>query len=144
MGYLQEAAKHLPANGGYLGEDSHRAVLSSWWPQLIDDQIKLDDFGVTEFLLRGIARDRWTAGLFYGRGELYRARAKAEDFPKAAAYYRQAIAADPSFAASWRGLGLALLRGGDKSGGRKALRQYLEKSPSAPDRAMIAAMASGL
>jgi predicted Zn-dependent protease len=141
MDYLREAAAKLGRTGIDLGEDRHRRALASWWPQLIDDQIKLSEFGVTEFLLQSIARERWTAGLYYARGELYRSRAGKEDFAKAAGFYRNAIAVDPAVSESWRGLGLALLRGGDAMGGKKALKEYLKRNGSAPDRAIIAAMA---
>lgn len=144
MDYLRDAATRLGKTGTYVGEDRHRAALAPWWPQLIDDQIKLDDFGVTEFLLQSVARDNWTAGLYYAHGELYRARAGKTDFAKAASLYRSAIAKDSSLAESWRGLGLALLRGGDTVGGKKALREYLSRRGDAPDRAMIAVMADSL
>jgi beta-barrel assembly-enhancing protease len=144
MDYLRDAAGRLGNTGKYLGEDRHRAALAAWWPQLIDDQIKLDDFSVTEFLLQSVARDDWTAGLYYAHGELYRARAEKSDFAKAAGLYRSAIAKDKTLAESWRGLGLALLRSGDKMGGKAALREYLARRLDAPDKAIIAAMADAI
>ncbi len=141
MDYLRAAAAKLGKTGTELGEERHRRALAAWWPQLIDDQIKLADFSVTEFLLQSIARDRWTAGLFYARGELYRARAGKEDFAKAISFYRSAIGADPAMAESWRGLGLSLLRSGDAPAGKKALREYLKRRGDAPDKAIIASMA---
>jgi beta-barrel assembly-enhancing protease len=144
MDYLRDAAIKLGKTGNDLGEERHRRALAAWWPQLIDDQIKLSEFGVTEFLLTSIARERWTAGLHYARGELYRSRAGKEDFSKAISYYRSAIAADPTMAESWRGLGLALLRSGDALAGKKALTEYLKRRADAPDRAIISSMAENL
>ncbi len=141
MDYLREAALRLNIKNGDLGTERHRAVLSAWWPQLIDDQIKLNDFKTTEFLLESLARGKWTADLLYARGELYRARAKEDDFVKAAQFYRQAIKADPKVAESWRGLGFVLMRMGQKSEGQKALREYIARKPEASDHAMITAMA---
>jgi beta-barrel assembly-enhancing protease len=141
MDYLREAAANMGSKGDYLGEERYRKALASWWPQLIDDQIKLADFTVTEFLLESIAHERWTAGLHYARGELYRTRAKNDDFAKAIGFYRNAIAADPAFAASWRGLGLALLRNGEMAAGKKALREYLKREPNASDHLILAEMA---
>jgi beta-barrel assembly-enhancing protease len=141
MDYLSAAAAKLGKTGHDLGEDRYRRALAAWWPQLIDDQIKLTDFNVTDFLLKSIARDRWTAGLFYARGELYRSRAEKDDFAKAIAFYRSAIAAEPSMAESWRGLGLSLLRTGDAAAGKKALREYLKRKPDSSDRTIIASMA---
>ncbi len=140
MDYLRGAAAKIGKTGNDLGEDRYRRALSTWWPQLIDDQIKLTDFDVTEFLLKSIARDRWSAGLLYARGELYRSRAGKDDFAKAIAFYRSAIAAEPVLAESWRGLGLSLLRTGETQAGKKALREYLKRMPDASDRAIIASM----
>jgi beta-barrel assembly-enhancing protease len=144
MDYLRDAANKLGKTGVDLGEERHRRALAAWWPQLIDDQIKVSEFGVTEFLLKSIARDRWTAGLYYAHGELFRSRAGKEDFGKAISYYRSAIATDPAMAESWRGLGLALLRSGDAAAGKKALHQYLMRRADAPDRAIISSMADNL
>jgi tetratricopeptide (TPR) repeat protein len=141
MDYLRGAASKINGAGKDLGEDRYRQSLAGWWPQLIDDQIKLADFGVTEFLLKSIARDRWTAGLHYARGELYRARASKADFATAVSFYQSAIALDPGFAESWRGLGLSLLRQGDTNAGKMALKEYLARRVDAPDKALIAAMA---
>jgi beta-barrel assembly-enhancing protease len=141
MDYLRGAASRINGAGKDLGEDRYRQSLAGWWPQMIDDQIKLADFGVTEFLLKSIARDRWTAGLHYARGELYRARASKADFATAVSFYHSAIALDPDFAESWRGLGLSLLRQGDTNAGKKALKEYLARRVDAPDKALIAAMA---
>jgi tetratricopeptide (TPR) repeat protein len=143
MDYLRDAATKLGKTGTDLGEERHRRALAAWWPQLIDDQIKLSEFSVTEFLLTSIARERWTAGLYYARGELYRSRAGKADFTKATSYYRSAIAADPNMAESWRGLGLSLLRSGDAVAGKKALKEYLKRRIDAPDRAIISSMAEG-
>jgi tetratricopeptide (TPR) repeat protein len=116
-------------------------VISPWWPSLIEDQVKLSEFAATEYLLGSLARDGWTAGLLYARGELYRARGKKGDFESAESYYREAIGKDEALSESWRGLGLALLRQGKAEEGRKALRKYLANTPGAGDRAMIGMMA---
>jgi beta-barrel assembly-enhancing protease len=140
MEYLAVAATARRKEGQALGADRYRIAMARWWPQLIDDQIKLNKFAETEFLLGSIARGAWSADLHYARGELYRARAKDGDFATAAGFYKQAIAADPSLAESYRGLGFALLRSGAKDAGKNALMQYLNKRPDADDHAIIAAM----
>jgi beta-barrel assembly-enhancing protease len=143
MEYLRAAAIGKRTSGQTLGTESFRKAMAPWWPQLIDDQIKLNQFAATEFLLNSMARGNWTADLLYARGELYRARAKEGDFAKAADFYRQAIAADPSLAESYRGLGVALIRSGAKDEGKKALKQYLEKRPVSDDHDIISMMAGG-
>jgi predicted Zn-dependent protease len=72
------------------------------------------------------------------------ARLGKVDLPAAAARYRAAIALDPGCAAAHRGLGLALLRSGDRAGARAALRRYLELLPGAPDRPFVEAELQGL
>ncbi len=122
------------------GAETYRAAVAPWWPQLIDDQIKLNDFGGTDWLINELATDGWTPALLYARGELYRTRGRAEDLRQAASFYRRALAGDAP-AEAWRGLGLVSLRGGDAADGRKALRTYLARKPDAADRAMIAMLA---
>jgi beta-barrel assembly-enhancing protease len=143
MDYLTQAASKRTIPGHRTNQAEYRAALSKWWPQLIDDQIKLNDFGATNFLLEQLASDGWTPELLYAKGELHRARAKDDDFSKASEYYREAVAKQPLMAEAWRGLGLVLTRSGDVSAGKKALRKYLEIEPQAVDKALIKMMAGG-
>jgi beta-barrel assembly-enhancing protease len=143
MEYLRAAAIGKRNNGQTMGTDSYRKAMAPWWPQLINDQIKLNQFGATEFLLASMARGQWSADLLYARGELYRARGKDGDFASAIGYYRQAIAQDAGLAESYRGLGVSLIRSGSKDEGKKALKQYLEKRPQADDHGIVSMMASG-
>lgn len=123
------------------GRAVYRAALAPWWPALVDDQIKLNDFGGTDFVINKLASDGWTADLLYARGELYRTRGRPEDLITAAEAYRQAIAMPDAPAEAWRGLGLVELRGGRDLAGREALSTYLRKKPEASDRGMMAMMA---
>jgi beta-barrel assembly-enhancing protease len=138
----EQAAKIAVAGPVNNHAAAYRAVLAPHFATFVDDQIKLNDFGATEFLLAALAQDGWSSELHYMRGELYRARAQLEDFGVAATSYRAAIAMPDAPVESWRGLGLALLRSGDEPQGRAALKTYLQKKPDAADRAMIA-MLSG-
>lgn len=130
-----------PASGGFIGREEYRAALAPFWPALIDDQIKLNDFGGTDFLLAQLADGAWTGQLLFARGELYRTRGRPEDLTAAATFYRDANGRPDAPKESWRGLGLALLRLGQAEEGKAALRHYLELKPDASDRPMIAAMA---
>ena len=143
MEYLRTAATGKRSSGQTMGTDSYRRVMAPWWPQLINDQIKLNQFGATEFLLNSMARGKWSADLLYARGELYRARGKAGDFALAIGYYKQAISQDAMLAESYRGLGVSLMRSGSKDEGKKALKQYLEKRPMADDHGIVSMMATG-
>lgn len=143
MEYLRAAARRK-APSIDNGAERYRAAIARWWPRLIEDQVKLNDFAATEYLLAGMARGRWSADLLYARAELYRARGKAGDLALAERFYRQSAAADPRLAESWKGLGLVLLRQGRDAEGRRMLRRYLDHAPEAGDRAMIAAMAGDM
>lgn len=144
MQYLRAAATGKRTGAQTLGAESFRKAMAPWWPQLIDDQIKLSQFGATEFLLESISRGKWTAELLYARGELYRSRAKDGDFTKAIDFYRQATVKDPALAESWRGLGVTLIRTGAKAEGKKALLQYLKLRPEASDHGIVSSMAYAL
>ncbi len=144
MTALRAQAATLPTPGGVLDEAAYRQALASWWPQFFDDQLKLNDFGGGEFLLAQLASTGWTPELLYARGELYRTRGRPEDLDQAADFFRQAVQSPGAPAEAWRGLGLALLRRGDRSNGQAALKTYVQKRPDAPDRAMMVMLAGGL
>jgi beta-barrel assembly-enhancing protease len=135
------ADKQVVTGTQVVNREAYRSALAPYWSMFIDDQIKLNDFGATEFLLANLAKEGWTPELSYARGELYRSRGKPEDLKAAAGFYRAAINGKDPPSESWRGLGLALLRGGDTAGGQDALKTYLGKRPDATDRAMMAMLA---
>ena len=141
VAYLTTQAAAVPAGTRFTGAAEYRAALSTWWPQFVDDQIKLNDFGATEFLLTKLAADGWTPDLLYARGELYRSRGAAGDMARAAGFYAEAIAGGSTVPEARRGLGLALLKTGDDERGRAALAEYLKAKPDAGDRAMMAMLA---
>jgi len=141
--YLRERSAQLALDNGFDGAAEYRAALGRWWPTFFDDQIKLNDFGGTEFLLGALAGQGWSSDLLYARGELYRARGADGDFARAAQFYQQAIDRGDALPESWRGLGLAQLRLGDRAAGQASLRTYLELRPYAGDTAMIGMLAGG-
>ncbi len=141
MKYLRDAALAVGAKKSYAGISEFRHEMRPWWPMLIDDQIKLNDFGTTEFLLSQLAGKTWTDELLYARAELYRARGKKNDFVQAIGFYRQAVALGTQLPENWRGLGLALIRSGKIEEGKMHLKTYLAKAPNALDRDLITSMA---
>lgn len=143
MTYLAREAQALGGSETFEGVQEYRAALQPIWPMLIDDQIKLNDFGASEFILSNLARGDWTGPLLFARAELYRARSKGGDLLTAETLYRQALARDDAPAAAWRGLGLVLTRTGQQKDAAAALDEYLKRNPDASDRAMLAAIAAG-
>lgn len=119
------------------GADRYAAALASWLPSFLDDQIKLNDFGASDFIIQRLAEPGWTATLWRARGDLFRMRGAQRDLMNAADYYAKAAALDPKMAEAQRGLGLSLIKTGRVTEGRAALQQYLVLQPAAPDAAMI-------
>ncbi len=122
------------------GAARYREALAPWLPQLLDDQIKLNDFGASEYIIQALAEGGWTAPLWHARGELYRMRGAPRDLVNAATFYGEAIALDPAHPEAHRGLGLSLLKTGQAASGQQALRRYLELRPDAADAKLIGMM----
>lgn len=122
------------------GAARYRAALAPWLPQLLEDQIKLNDFGASEYIIQSLAEIGWTAPLWHARGELYRMRGAPRDLVNAAQFYAQAIALDEAHAEAHRGLGLSLLKTGQAAAGQQALRRYLDLKPDAADAKLIGMM----
>jgi hypothetical protein len=122
------------------GAERYRAALAPWLGTFLDDQVKLNDFGASEYLIQALAEGGWTAQLHHARGELYRMRGAPRDLVNAAQFYADAIALDPALAEAHRGLGLSLLKTGQTGPGQDALRQYLALKPDAPDARLIGMM----
>ena len=119
------------------GADRYLQVLKPWLPLFLDDQIALNDFGGSEFLINRLAENGWTADLWRARGDLFRGRGNPRDIMNAADFYGKAVALDATLAEAQRGLGLSLLKTGRVSEGVTALQQYLALKPNASDAPMV-------
>ena len=73
----------------------------------------------------------------YLLAESFRRRAKEAERAEALPLYRAAVAADPTLAEAQRGLGLELMKSGDRAGAAQAFRRYLELAPGASDRGHV-------
>lgn len=132
------------ANRGAVGANGlaeYRDALRWHFPDFVEDQLKMNDFGASEFLLESLAQEGWTPDLLYARGELYRRQGDAARLKQAADFFSQAIAAGTSLPEAWRGRGIALTKLGQAEAGRADLKEYLRRSPDASDAKMIAMMA---
>jgi predicted Zn-dependent protease len=139
--YLTEAAKQRPGTPGAAGDEAYAAVMRAYWPEIIDDQLKRNDFGAADYLLNALEKEQAADWLSYAHGELYRRRAGAGDLEKAVVYYGQGIAEGGTVPELWRGRGLALLKLGKPAEGKTDLGEYLKRAPEASDKSMIAMMA---
>lgn len=136
---LSALANRVPG-GHFEGVNQHRQAMGPWIGEFLADELALNDFGGTDYLIERLIGDEPTADLLYARAELYRGRGHPRDLVNAAQFYREALDLDPERAEAWRGMGLALLRGGEFAQGSDALRTYLEMAPDANDAAMLRMM----
>jgi len=137
--YLRQEALRI-GDEGDPAASAYRQGIAKWLPIFLDDQIKLNDFGGTEFILQSLAGNDWTPDLLYARAELYRQRGNPRDLVSASQFYQEAIAKGYANPDVHRGLGLALMRSQQVEAGQAALRQYLNLAPDAKDAAMISAL----
>jgi beta-barrel assembly-enhancing protease len=137
------AGKAMPKTPTDNRRAEYMKALAPFWADFVDDQVKLNDFGATEFLLESLAKEGWTPALHYARGELYRSRGRPEDLVKAAEFYKLAVGGPDAPVEAYRGLGLSLLRSGAVDEGKVALKNYLARKPDAKDKAMVAMLAGG-
>ena len=137
--YLAALAAPEGAGRDY-GAERYQEALSAWLPVFLEDQIKLNDFGGSEYIIDNLAKDGWTAQLWHARGELYRTRGNQRDLVNAVEFYSNAIALDDSLAAAHRGLGLSLFKTGERTRAQRELARYLELAPDADDAKMIGMM----
>ncbi len=141
-GYL--AALAAPDGAGRDdGADRYRTALAPFLGQFLDDQIKLNDFGASDYLIQNLATTGWTGTLWLKRGDLYRTRGNPRDLIAAAEFYANAVKLDPTLAEAHRGLGLSLMKTGRAREAVVPLQTYLGLRPDAADAGMIKMMIPG-
>jgi len=139
-------ATYLRAEAVKIGDEGdtrfaeYRTGIAKWLPDFLDDQIKRNDFGGSEYLFTQLASDGWNPDLLYARAELYRQRGNPRDLVTASQLYEEAIAKGLKRPEAKRGLGLALMRSQQVDSGKAALKQYLDEVPGASDALMISAL----
>ena len=138
-GYLAALAEPTAAERDD-GALRYREALSTWLPVFLQDQIKLNDFGGSEYIIANLAQSGWTPNLWLARAELYRTRGNQRDLVNAVQFYSNAIAMDANLPDAYRGLGLSLVKTGEQSQGQAALSKYLALKPDADDAKMITLM----
>ena len=111
-------------------------------PMLLDDQVKLNDPGASQYLIETLARDGWNGLLRFYEAEVWRLRNRAGDDDRAAQGYAVAVGYPDAPADAWRWHGLSLFKQGQAAQGRAALSRYLTMSPNAPDAPFIRQMIS--
>jgi predicted Zn-dependent protease len=109
-------------------------------PMLLDDQVKLNDPGASQYLLETLAQDGWNGLLRFYEGEVWRLRNRAGDDARAAQSYAAAVLYPDAPADAWRWHGISLMKVGRSAEARQAFTRYLAMKPDAPDAAWVRQM----
>ena len=143
--YLRERATLDPGIAGATGLAEYQSAMREWWPVFLDDQLKMNEEGGSEFLLDSMAKaNGWTPWLTFARAELHRRMAGDGDLDKAVTYYTDAIARGADLPELWRGRGLALKKLDRDAEAKADLEEYLVRAPNAADHSMIAMISGGI
>ena len=110
-------------------------------PMLLDDQVKLNDPGASQYLIETLAQDGWNGLLRFYEGEVWRLRNRPGDEARAAQSYSAAVAYPDAPADAWRWHGIALMKQGRTGEAKAAFARYLTMKPDAPDAAWVRQMA---
>ena len=109
-------------------------------PMLLDDQVKLNDPGASQYLIETLAQDGWNGLLRFYEGEVWRLRNRAGDDARAAQSYAAAVLYPDAPADAWRWHGITLMKAGRTQEARAAFTRYLAMKPDAPDAAWVRQM----
>jgi uncharacterized protein HemY len=104
---------------------------------LLDDQVKLNDPGASEYLIQTLAQDGWNGLLRFYEGEVWRLRNRPGDEQRAEQSYAAAVVYPDVPADAWRWHGISLMKQGRTAEAKSALARYLAMKPDAADAAWV-------
>jgi len=119
------------------GRERYLAEIASIRPMMLDDQVKLNDPGASQYLIETLARDGWNGLLRYYEGEVWRLRNRHGDDARAALSYAAAVAYPDAPADAWRWHGISLMKAGRSAEAKSAFGRYLTMKPDASDAAWV-------
>ncbi|MCY7339701.1 MAG: M48 family metalloprotease [Sphingomonas bacterium] len=119
---------------------SYLAAIAKIRPTLLDDQVKLNDPGASQYIVNNLAQDGWNGLLRFNEAEIWRLRNRTGDDLRAAQGYAAAVLYPDAPADAWRWHGIMLSKAGRQSEARAALTRYLMITPNAPDAAFVRQM----
>ncbi len=142
MADLRISAQELrvPGRSYVTGRARYLDAIAPVRPTLLDDQVKLNDPGASQYVIEQLARDGWNGLLRFYEGEVWRLRNRKGDQERAEQSYSIAVAYPDAPADAWRWHGLALMKQGRQSEAKRALSHYLAMKPKAPDAPFIRQM----
>ena len=123
--------------------DRYLGALAKLRPTLLDDQVKLNDPGASQYIINTLAKDGWNGLLRFHEGEIWRLRNRSGDEARAAQGYAAAILYPDAPADAWRWHGIMLLKQGRRGEAQAAFARYLQMAPNAPDAPLVRQMMAG-
>lgn len=139
MADLKASAQEMTVPGRIYdtGRERYLKAIAPIRQRLLDDQVKLNDPGASEYIIQTLAQDGWNGLLRFYEGEVWRLRDLPGDEGRAEVSYAAAVTYPDAPAEAWRWHGLALIKAGRRPDGRAALSHYLALKPDAPDAPWI-------
>lgn len=126
-----------PGKTYVTGRERYLATIAPIRQMLLDDQVKLNDPGASEYLIQTLAQDGWNGLLRFYEGEVWRLRNRPGDDVRAAQSYAAAVVYPDVPADAWRWHGISLLKAGQSDEAKAAFVRYLAMKPDAPDAAWV-------
>ena len=135
----------MPGRSYDNGRARYLSTIAEIRPTLLDDQVKLNDPGASQYIVNTLAKDGWNGLLRFHEGEIWRLRNSQSkgDEARAAQGYAAAVAYPDAPADAWRWHGIMLMKQGRSTEARAAFARYLLLAPTAPDAAMVRQMMAG-
>ena len=130
----------VPGRAYNAYRERYLTTIGSIRPMLLDDQVKLNDPGASQYLIETLARDGWNGLLRFYEGEVWRLRNRKGDDVRAAQSYAAAVVYPDAPADAWRWHGITLLKSGRTAEAKAAFAKYLAMKPTAPDAAWVRQM----
>jgi predicted Zn-dependent protease len=140
---ISAAEVRVPGKSYDAYHGRYRAVMATIRPTLLDDQVKLNDPGSSQYVIDTLARDGWDGMLRFHEAEIWRLRNRSGDDLRAAQGYAAATRFPDAPPDAWRWHGIMLMKQGRTVEARTAFDRYLQMAPDAPDAALVRQMTTG-
>jgi len=137
---LSAAEVTVPGRSYDVARDRYLKTIGPMRQSMLDDQVKLNDPGASEYLIQVLAQDGWNGLLRFYEGEVWRLRNRAGDDVRAAQSYAAAVVYPDAPADAFRWHGISLLKQGRRGEANQAFARYLNMKPDAPDAPWVRQM----
>jgi predicted Zn-dependent protease len=127
----------LPGHSYNDYRERYLSTIAEIRPTLLDDQVKLNDPGASQYLIETLAQDGWNGLLRFYEGEVWRLRNRPGDDVRAEQSYAAAVVYPDAPADAWRWHGISLMKQGRAAEAKAAFAKYLTLKPDASDAAWV-------